>query len=185
MKIVIVNGSYRIKWKHIFVLLVIFLCMMAFMRYTALQVKVVSRGTGVLDLNVGNSVEHVQQTLMELGYDGRMYYLKHFLVVDGIYAMVYAIFYFFSIRFLLHKNEIRRKRVYLFSVFPIVGMLFDWLENLSLSFLLVNGTTEPATWCMLFRVSNILKFLFVYLSLLIVVLGNLGLLFTKRLCLRG
>ena len=87
--------------------------------------------------------------------------------------MVYAAFYFFSIIFLLHKNEIRRKRVYIFSVFPIVGMFFDWLENLSLSFLLVNGTTETVAWCMLFRVSNIVKFLFVYLSLLLVVLGIL------------
>lgn len=164
----------KIKWKHIFLLLFSFLCMMAFMRNTALQVKEISGGTGVLDLNLGNSVEHIRQTLIELGYDGRMYYLKYFLVVDCIYAMVYATFYFFSIIFLLHKNEIRRKRVYIFSVFPIVGMFFDWLENFSLSSLLVNGTTETVVdWCMLFRVSNIMKFLFVYLSLLLVVLGIL------------
>lgn len=50
---------------------------------------------------------------------------------------------------------------------------FDWLENLSLRFLLVNGTTESVAWCMLFRVSNIVKFLFVYLSLLLVALGIL------------
>lgn len=163
----------KIKWKHIFLLLFSFLCMMAFMRYTALQVKEISGGLSVLDLNLGNSVEYIRQTLIELGYDGRMYYLKHFLVVDGIYAMVYATFYFWSILFLLHKNEIRRKRIYIFSVFPIVGMFFDWLENFSLSFLLVNWTTESVAWCMLFRVSNIMKFLFVYLSLLLVVLGIL------------
>ena len=127
----------------------------------------------MLDLNLGNSVPHIRQTLIELGHDGRMYYLRHFYVIDCIYAMFYATFYFFSIIFLLHKNEIRRKRVYIFSVFPIVGMIFDWLENLSLSFLLVNGTTESAAWCMLFRVSNIAKFIFVYLSLLLVVLGIL------------
>lgn len=163
----------KIKWKHIYLLLFSFLCMMVFMRYTALQVKVISGGTSVLDLNLDNSVQHIRQTLIELGYDGRMYYLKHFLVVDCIYAMVYATFYFFSIIFLLHKNEIRRKKVYIFSVFPIIGMFFDWLENLSLSFLLLNGTTESLAWCMLFRVSNIVKFLFVYLSLLLVVLGIL------------
>ena len=56
---------------------------------------------------------------------------------------------------------------------PIVGMFFDWLENLSLRFLLVNGTTESVAWCMLFRVSNIVKFLFVSLSLLLVALGIL------------
>jgi len=164
---------YKIKWKHIFLLLFSFLCMMAIMRYTALQVKEISGGISVLDLNLGYSVEHIQQTLIELGYDGRMYYLKHFLVIDGIYAMVYANFYFWSILFLLHKNEIRKKRIYIFSVFPIVGMLFDWVENLSLSFLLVNWTTESVAWCMLFRISNIIKFLFVYLSLLLAVLGFL------------
>lgn len=163
----------KIKWKHIFLLLVSFLCMMAFMRYTALQVKVISGGTSVLDLNLGNSVEHIHYTIIALGNDGRMYYLKYFLVIDGVYAMVYATFYFCSNLFLLHKNEIRKKKVYIFSVFPVAGMLFDWLENLSLCFLLVNWTTESAVWCMLFRVSNIMKFLFVYLSLLLVVLGIL------------
>lgn len=163
----------RIKWKHIFLLFFSFLCVMVFMRYTALQVKIISGGTSVLDLNLGNSIEYIQYTLTELGYAGRVYYLKHFLVVDCIYAMVYAAFYFCSILFLLHKNEIRRKRVYNFSLFPIVGMFFDWLENISLSFLLLNGTTESVAWCMLFRVSNIMKFLFVYLSLLLVVLGIL------------
>lgn len=164
---------YKIKWKHIFLLLFSFLCMMAIMRYTALQVKEISGGISVLDLNLGNSVEHIQQTLIELGYDGRMYYLKHFLVIDGIYAMVYANFYFWSILFLLHKNEIRKREYIFFSVFPIVGMLFDWVENLSLSFLLVNWTTESVAWCMLLRISNIIKFLFVYLSLLSAILGFL------------
>ena len=163
----------KVKWKHFFLRLFCFLCMMAIMRYTALQVKVISGGTSVLDLSLGNSVEHIRQTLIGLGHDGRMFYLSHFLVVDCIYAMVYATFYFCSILFLLHKNEIRKKRVYIFSVLPIAGMFFDWLENFSLRFLLVNGTTEQVVWCMLFRESNILKFLFVYLSLLVVVLGIL------------
>ena len=52
--------------------------MMAIMRYTALQVKVISGGTSVLDLSLGNSVEYIRQTLIGLGYDGRMYYLNHF-----------------------------------------------------------------------------------------------------------
>lgn len=104
----------KIKWKHIFLLLFCFLCMMAIMRYTALQVKVISGGTSVLDLSLGKLVEHIRQTLIGLGYDGRMYYLNLFLVVDCIYAMVYAMFYFCSIIFLLHKNDIRRKRVYIF-----------------------------------------------------------------------
>lgn len=37
----------KIKWKHIFLLLFCFLCMMVIMRYTALQVKVISGGTSV------------------------------------------------------------------------------------------------------------------------------------------
>ena len=36
----------KIKWKHIFLRLFCFLCMMAFMRYTALQVKIISGGLG-------------------------------------------------------------------------------------------------------------------------------------------
>lgn len=170
---------YKIKWKHIFLLLFSFLCMMAFMRYTALQVKIISGGTGVLDLNFGNSVENITQTMIELGYDGRMYYMKHFLVVDCIYAIIYAMFYFFSIIFLLHKNKVKRNIICILSILPIVGMLFDWLENISLYFLLVNGTIESKMWCMILRISNIVKFLFVYLSLVLVVLGILYYFFRK------
>lgn len=68
----------KIKWKNILLLLITFLCMMAFMRYTASQVKNISQGTGVLDLNFGNSIEHVLQTMNRLGNNGREYYLTHF-----------------------------------------------------------------------------------------------------------
>lgn len=39
----------KIKWKHIFLLLLYFLGMMAIMRHTATQVKNISGGTDILD----------------------------------------------------------------------------------------------------------------------------------------
>lgn len=120
----------RIKWKHIFLLLTSFLCMMAFMRYTALQIKDISGGTGVLDFSVGNSVEDIWRTMDALGDNGRMYYLTRFLVIDFFYAMLYAAFYFCTILFLMHKSELRKKRLLNICMLPIAGMFFDWLENL-------------------------------------------------------
>lgn len=72
----------KIKWKHIFLLLFCFLGMMAIMRYTALQVKVISGGTSVFDLSLGNSVEHIRQTLIGLGFV--LYYLLQKVKVRNV-----------------------------------------------------------------------------------------------------
>lgn len=169
----------KIKWKHILLLFISFLCMMAFMRYTAMQVKNISGGTGVLDLDFGNSVENIRQAIDALGNKGRSYYLTHFLVIDFFYAMVYAAFYFFTIAFLLQKNGIRRKRALNICLFPIAGMFFDWSENLFLCILIVKCSTMTETLCLLFIICNVIKFLFVYLSLLVVIMGVLYYFFRK------
>lgn len=163
----------KIKWKHIILLLIMFVCMMTFMRYIAAQVKYISRETGVLDLQLGNSVENILQTMNALGDNGRRYYLTRFLIVDYFYAIIYAAFYFCSILLLLCKNGIRKKSVYNLCLFPIIGMLFDWLENIFLRFIILNWTSRPVVLCILFVVSNLIKFLFVYLSLLLVIIGIL------------
>lgn len=163
----------KIKWKHIILLLIMFVCMMTFMRYIAAQVKYISRETGVLVLQLGNSVENILQTMNALGDNGRRYYLTRFLIVDYFYAIVYAAFYFCSILLLLCKNGIRKKSVYNLCLFPIIGMLFDWLENIFLRFIILNWTSRPVVLCILFVVSNLIKFLFVYLSLLLVIIGIL------------
>ena len=169
----------KIKWKHIFLLLLCFLCMMAIMRHTAAQVKNISGGTSILDLNFGNSPQHISHTISTLGEAGRKYYQTHFLIVDFFYAMVYALFYFWTILFLLHKNQIRKKSLFNACIFPIVGMLFDWLENLFICLLIKNWTNQSELLCTLFNISNIIKFLFVYLSLLVVVLCFLYYFFQK------
>lgn len=163
----------KIKWKHILILFITFLCMMTFMRYTASQVKTISGGTGILDLNLGNSIGYILQTMNRLGNDGREYYLTHFLVVDFFYAMVYAMFYFFSILFLLYKNNVKRKGIFHVCFLPIAGMFFDWLENLFLSLLILTWPTKSVILCIAFIISNIFKFLLVYSSLLLVILGLL------------
>lgn len=160
----------RIKWKHIFWLLISFLCMMAFMRLTALQVKNISGGTEVLGLHFGNTVGGIRVTMDALGNDGRLYYLTHFLVIDFFYAMVYAAFYFCTILFLLYKNEIGSGKVINICWFPVAGMFFDWAENLLLSVIIVKWPANSAVLCIMLIVSNITKFLLVYLSLLLVVL---------------
>lgn len=169
----------KMKWKHIFLLLFVFLSMMSFMRYTAQQVQMLSGGTGILDLNPPGSPQQIHQTIITLGNAARTYYLKTFLAVDNIYAITYATFYFLTILFLLHKNKIRKKGIYIISTFPIAGMCFDWLENLTLIFLLSNWETESPALNILFKASNTAKFVFVYSSLLFVILSILHYFFPK------
>lgn len=168
-----IKFAQKLNWKHMLLLFICFIGMMTVMRYFASQVQVVSGGAGIIDLTFGNSVDNVWQTMEALGEDGRNYYLTRFLVIDCVYAMFYAAFYVCSILLLLQKNKVRRKGMYVISILPVIGMCFDWLENLSLAFMLTNWTAKTTALGIMFIVSNVMKFLFVYTSLLVVVLSLL------------
>lgn len=157
------------KWKHIFLLLLLFLGMMALMRYTALQVKSISRGTEIPDLNFGNSADHIYQTMESFGKYGRQYYLTRFFVVDYIYAIFYASFYSYTIAFLLRKIGIKKKRLFYICLLPILGMFFDWLENLLLGLVIMKWPDKGTALCVLSNICTMTKFLLVYCSLILVI----------------
>lgn len=159
--------------------LMVFLGMMVFMRTTAAQVATTSGGTEILDLEFGNTMENILETITSLGDAGRQYYLNRFLVVDCFYAIAYATFYFCTISILLQKNNIKKKALLVFCFFPIIGMCFDWLENLFLSILLTNHEAQLITVSRLYIISNVLKFIFVYASLVTVII-NLLFCFVKK-----
>lgn len=157
------------KWKHILGFLALFFIMMVFMRYNAAQVKNISGGTGILDLNFGNSIEDIHSTMISLGEKGRQYYLKIFLVVDFFYAISYAMFYSFTLLFFINKIN-NKKKLWFISLSPIFGMVFDWLENLFLAISLANWTHESIMLYIILNIFTILKFIFVYLSLTLVII---------------
>ena len=160
------------------VLLVIFFSMMALMRFAASDVQRLSGGQGIIDLTFGISPSRISAALSAYGRRAALYYQWVFYSVDMVYAFAYVSFYRCSIKSIVERCEISGRAGELLPVVPVIGMIADLLENTAM-FVLLSGSRSPVLmWA--FTVLNIIKFVFVYSSLAIV-LGGVICLIKKRL----
>ena len=127
------------RFRYIGGLLALFLAGMTAMRLAAGYVSMVSHGAAIFDLNFGNDVTHINNTLFALGAVGRDVYLYVFLVVDTCYAAIYAVFYTSALMFLLQRimpRQWSQKYIRWVMLLPLMAAVFDWWENASLAFML-------------------------------------------------
>ena len=75
----IIRSVQATRFRHIGVLLVLFLLGMMAMRFAASYVSSVASGVGIFDLNFGNDGIYVHDNLLALGDAGRNVYLYTFL----------------------------------------------------------------------------------------------------------
>ena len=160
------------------ILLGIFLAMMALMRVTAAGVAQLSGGQGIIDLTFAVTPSQIGQALAGYNDAARAYYQWAFYSVDMVYAMAYCTFYRCAIKSVCERCGLNCKVGELLPMLPIVGAAADLLENTVMFILLSGGRAEALMWA--FTVLNVIKFVFVYSSLAIVVGGALWLI-KKRL----
>lgn len=160
------------------ILLAIFLSMMALMRFAAADVQMLSGGQGIIDLTFGITPSKISSALSGYGKRAAMYYRWVFYSVDMVYAFAYVSFYRCSIKSIVERCEIIGRAGELLPMIPVVGMIADLFENTAMFILLSGSRSEVLMWA--FTVFNIIKFVFVYSSLAIV-LGGVIWLTKKRL----
>ena len=160
------------------ILLAIFLGMMALMRTTAAQVEKLSGGQGIIDLTFGITPPKISSALSGYGRTAAAYYRWGFLLVDMVYAFAYVTFYRCAIKAVCERCRIGGRAGEILPMVPVVGMLGDLFENTVMFILLGGNRSGLLMWA--FTVFNIIKFVFVYSSLAIVVGGTLWLV-KKRL----
>lgn len=170
----------KIRFSYVVLLLALFLIMFTTMRHAAKQVKIISGGTGILDLNFFNSKELTMQTLQELGQKGRDFYLTKFFIVDFFYPITYAAFYGITILYVIEKIRKYSKVVKLLALIPVCGMCFDWSENVFISILLIIFPNDCTLLYILANISTILKFCFVYLAVATIII-LVGLVIMKKI----
>ena len=166
----IIRSVQATRFRHIGVLLVLFLLGMMAMRFAASYVSSVAGGAGIFDLNFGNDGIYVHDNLLALGDAGRNVYLYTFLPIDTIYAAIYAVFYVYTLAFFLRctvPNWWNHTRWLV--LLPVLGAICDWLENMCFAFMLIQPSTSVNP--LLVTSTSLLtkaKFVLVYLSLSIV-----------------
>lgn len=91
----IIRSVQATRFRHIGVLLVLFLLGMMAMRFAASYVSSVAGGAGIFDLNFGNDGIYVHDNLLALGDAGRnvfFYLLTLFGDICGILCLYFGVF---------------------------------------------------------------------------------------------
>ena len=166
------KNSFFYSFRGVMVLLVLFLSMMGMMRYTAGIVYKLSGGYGIIDLTFAPTPDHTAAALMSLNESAAKFYRWVFLSVDFVYVLAYCTFYRCTLRYMLQKNHAALHIINRLTMLPVIGGIADLAEN-TLIFIMLGTGSVPTAVCVMLMIFNVIKFLFVYSALMIVIGGTL------------
>jgi len=136
-----------------------------------------SGGMKIFDLMpMGYDPEYAMSLLEKLGVEGRNAYLYNQIPVDFIYPLLFGITYCLLLAYLLNQlNSLKADYFYL-SLLPIMGGLFDYLENFGIINMLVSYPHLSVAFIQLTSFFTVFKSLFSTISftVLLVVLVIFG-----------
>ncbi len=120
-----------IKWYHVLVFTLLFLIFMIFI----LPNEAAASSANGIEQSPDTSIFYTSQTLYRLadeyGEAGRDFYITQRFTFDLIWPIVYGLFLISSVGFLTYRiNNPKYKQIFLL---PLLAMLFDYLENISVS----------------------------------------------------
>lgn len=161
-------------WKTIVPALVLYLAFSlgAFPYYQTKVDELADEKIKALDLRLAYTLEDVERSFAKMGTEGRA--ITSFISgrIDMVYPMVYGCFLILLITN-LSKDTIPR-RFYLLLIGPLLGMLFDYLENFQVLNMLMQFPEITEKQVQTSSLMTSIKWLFILMSLAIVlVLGLL------------
>lgn len=121
-----------------------------------------------LDGRFKYNYEQVNSLFDKMGIEGR--YIYHFMAgkVDMIYPVIYGVFFVLLLASLLKKIFSKKSKIIFLSFLPLIGALFDYLENFNTLNLLdkfPNITSEQVSYG---SQMTQLKWVFLIMSILLV-----------------
>jgi hypothetical protein len=171
----IINKS---TWKKGLIFTAFFLAMYLLINFSgigAAGLLKITGGANILDIEFGYSPDEAYGMLTALGGEGRHFYLTRILPLDFVFPMSYMLFYTGWMAPLLRRAAGSARIKYLLFV-PVMAMLYDWAENISIIALLRSYPGISARTANLASVFGMFKLSFTLgsiLSLIILVLYNL------------
>lgn len=109
------------------------------------------------------------QIAEEYGLEGRLYYLDSRISFDIVWPLVYTFFLINAISWLLDKTILEGSKLRLLNLAPLVGILFDYLENITNMVVMFRYPQPTDILASLAGIITSLKWVFVGGSFLIVV----------------
>jgi len=100
--------------------------------------------TGVPDLSFYYSAEQLYEMAEGFGEEGRSAYIRARFTFDLVWPLVYGFFLVTSMSWLAGKVLQEGSRWEMANLLPLAGVLFDYLENISTSLVMLRYPVE--TW---------------------------------------
>ena len=169
------------NWKVIlcaFLLLLVF-SVVAFPTYQARMAEAAGEQVEPLDMRSSYTIDEVVRDFEKLGAEGRAVYRIVVGRIDMIFPLLYGSFFILLLASLLKKVLPYRSTLILLSFFPLIGMLFDYLENIHILKLLDTFPTLNTETVALAERFTLLKHAFLLASVAMVVLLVLFLVFKR------
>jgi hypothetical protein len=174
------NTLYRVaNWKILLGLLLIYVFFAGYLLKNAGEKinELAGKTIDVIDLTVGFNPEKTLQMVADYGDNAREYYAQTELTTDIAYPIVYA-FLFSIILSLLYRNKTYAPFPTL-NIIPFFALIFDYLENFSIVYLLKNFPSQShsvATFC---EVAKLLKWLVLMAIIVLTLYGLIRLLLSR------
>ena len=166
-------------WMHrgssgwlVFSALVIFiLFMMLVLPRQASRAEVDSNGAGSPDMSFYYTAEDLYQMADGYGKEGREAYIRARFTFDLIWPLVYAIFLSTAISWVYQRSFAMDSVWQRANILPVLGALFDYLENITTSVVMVRYPNPTAVLDILAAMFTMLKWVFVIGSFALLLVG--------------
>jgi hypothetical protein len=130
-----------------------------------------TRGADSPDMSLYYTAEDLYQMADEYGKDGRDTYIRARFTFDLICPLVYTIFLSTGISWLYHRYFAIDSIWQRANIAPVIGALFDYLENISTSVVMARYPSSTAVLDILAPIFTVLKWVFVFGSFSLLLMG--------------
>ncbi|MES2797302.1 MAG: hypothetical protein V4683_15120 [Bacteroidota bacterium] len=132
---------------------------------------------GVIDLTFGFDAQKTLDMVAAYSDEARDYYAQTELITDVIYPIVYSLFFGIILTLLFKGKSYSPHR--LVNILPFFSLLFDYLENSTIVYLLNNYPTQSQSVAILCEIFKLLKWLSFGLVIALILYGLVKLLLVK------
>ena len=141
------------------------------------ELKSITGGVGILDMELLYSPDQAYAFLAVMGEAGRAFELTHIVPLDLFVPFFYALFLSTVITWFLHTWLPVESRWHRLNVVPVIGALFDYLENMGIIAMLMAYPARLPDIASITMAATLLKFAFSVLAGIIVVAAVAGWIF--------
>lgn len=166
--------KYATGWVTLVALMIFLVFSATVLPQQAEKAAEVSGGAASPDTSLVYTVNDLYAMVQAYGENGRQAYIHARFTFDLVFPLVYTAFLVAAISWLYQRNFSAGSPWQSANLVPIIGMLFDFLENIGAALVMARFPARTAVIDVLTPVFTLVKWIFVYASFGLLLLGVLA-----------